>query len=78
MKIKNQNNMTYKTTSEKQQSFYNKLKALLVEYGAELTIQDFSTGWNTDEKIVVDFDYCESEGTEVIPQLVLGRFEDGR
>jgi len=60
---------------------YNELKALLVKYGAELTIEDFGKNWVSDEKIVVDFKFDESlfekENTGIIPQLVLGRWEDG-
>ncbi len=65
----------------KQQSFYNELKALLVKYDAELAIEDFGRDWSSDEKIVVDFKYDESffekENTGIIPQLVLGRYENG-
>jgi hypothetical protein len=71
----------YNSTVEKQQLFYNELKALLVKYGAELTIEDFGKNWVSDEKIVVDFKFDESlfekENTGIIPQLVLGRWEDG-
>ena len=71
----------FNSTVEKQQSFYNELKALLVKYDAELTIEDFGRNWQTDEKIVVDFKYDESffekENTGIVPQLVLGRWENG-
>lgn len=71
----------FSSTVEKQQSFYNELKALLVKYDAELTIEDFGRNWQTDEKIVVDFKYDESffekENTGIIPQLVLGHYENG-
>ncbi len=71
----------FNSTVEKQQSFYNELKGLLVKYDAELTIEDFGRNWQTDEKIVVDFKYDESffekENTGIIPQLVLGRWENG-
>lgn len=72
---------SFSSTVEKQQSFYNELKALLVKYDAELTIDDFGGNWQSDEKIVVDFKYDESffekENTGIIPQLVLGRYENG-
>ena len=71
----------FSSTVEKQQSFYNELKALLVKYDAELTIEDFGNNWQSSEKIVVDFKYDESffekENTGIIPQLVLGRYENG-
>jgi hypothetical protein len=71
----------FNSTVEKQQSFYSELKALLIKYDAELTIEDFGRNWQTDEKIVVDFKYDESffekENTGIIPQLVLGRWENG-
>ena len=71
----------FNSTVEKQQSFYSELKALLVKYDAELTIEDFGKNWQTDEKIVVDFKYDESffekENTGIVPQLVLGRWENG-
>jgi hypothetical protein len=71
----------FNSTVEKQQSFYKELKALLVKYDAELTIEDFGRNWQTDEKIVVDFNYDESffekGNTGIVPQLVLGRWENG-
>ena len=71
----------FNSTVEKQQSFYSELKALLIKYDAELTIEDFGRNWQSDEKIVVDFKYDESffekENTGIIPQLVLGRYENG-
>jgi hypothetical protein len=71
----------FNSTVEKQQSFYNELKALLVKYDAELTIEDFGRNWQSDEKIVVDFKYDESffekENTGIVPQLILGRWENG-
>ena len=71
----------FNSTVDKQQSFYSELKALLVKYDAELTIEDFGRNWQTDEKIVVDFKYDESffekENTGIVPQLVIGRYENG-
>ncbi len=71
----------FNSTVEKQQSFYNELKNLLLKYDAELTIEDFGRNWQSDEKIVVDFKYDESffekENTGIVPQLVLGRWENG-
>jgi hypothetical protein len=73
--------MAFNSTIEKQQSFYAELKALLLKYEAELSIVDFSSGYIPEEKIVVNFKYDESffakENTGIIPELVLGRLEDG-
>lgn len=75
-------NKKFLSTKDKQQHFYNELKELLLKYDSELTIEDFGTGWSCDEKIVVDFSYDESffekEGTGIVPQLVLGKYENGK
>ena len=72
----------FSSTTDKQQSFYKELKALLVKYDAELTIEDFGRNWMSDEKMVVNFKYDESffekENTGIIPDLIIGRWEDGR
>ena len=72
----------FSSTTDKQQSFYKELKALLVKYDAELIIEDFGRNWMSDEKIVVNFKYDESffekENTGIIPDLIIGRREDGR
>jgi len=65
---------------EKQQAFHKELKELLLKYKAEIAIEDVSPrAYNTDEQIVVDFDYDESlyekYNTGIIPQLILGRYE---
>ena len=66
---------------EKQQEFHKELKALLLKYQAEISIEDFGYNYSRDEKIVVDFKYEESffekYNTGIIPQLVLGYYEDG-
>jgi len=68
---------------EKQQSFHKELKELLLKYKAEITIEDVSPRvYNTDEQIVINFDYDESlyekYNTGIIPELILGRCEDYR
>lgn len=68
---------------EKQQAFHKELKELLLKYKAEITIEDVSPRvYNTDEQIVINFDYNESfyeeYNTGIIPQLILGRYEDYR
>lgn len=70
------------TPLEKQAEFHKELKRLLRKYKAEILIEDFGVGYSRDQKIVVDFDYDESlfeeHKTGVIPQLILGSYEDGR
>lgn len=69
---------------EKQQAFHKELKELLLKYKAEITIEDFSSYpyYNPEEKIVINFDHDESfwekYQTGIIPQLILGRYEDYR
>ena len=69
------------TPEERQQKFYTELKALLKKYKAEITIESFGHGYNYENEIVVDFKFDESffeeHGTGIIPQLVLGTWEDG-
>jgi hypothetical protein len=70
------------TPEQKQQTFNTELKALLVKFDAELTIENFGRNWSDDMKIVVDFNWdqkmSDTQNTGIIPQLVIGTFEDGR
>ena len=70
------------TPLEKQQNFHKELKALLAKYNAELSIERETRGYYEEQKMVVDFGYDESffekHGTGIIPQLVLGEWEDGK
>lgn len=69
------------TPIEKQQEFYSKLKALLVEYKAEISIEETFKNYYIETKIVVDFDYdefmAEQFETGIIPSLDLGKYERG-
>ena len=69
------------TPTEKQQEFHKELKLLLKKYNAEMMIEDFGRDYVRDNKIVVDFGYDESfykeYETGIIPQLILGTYEDG-
>ena len=69
------------TPEQRRQNFYTELKALLKKYKAEITIENFGRDWSDENKIVVNFKYDESffeeHGTGIIPQLVLGTWEDG-
>lgn len=66
---------------DKVEKFQKELKALLVKYDAELTIEDFGRDWSSDEKIVVNFSWDEDLANRtndgIIPDLVIGRLENG-
>jgi len=70
------------TPLEIQQQFHKELKELLLKYKAEVTIEEFGHGYITDSKMVVNFEFNESlfeeNNTGIIPQLVLGTYEDGK
>ena len=63
------------STTDKREKFLIELKELLVKYNAELSVND-------EDRLIVEFNYDESffeeEGTGIIPDLDLGRWEDGR
>lgn len=67
---------------DKVEQFKKELKSLLVKYDAELTIEDFGMNWCSDEKIVVKFSWDEDlynrTNDEIIPDWVIGRWENGR
>ena len=67
------------STIDKQQKFLIELKELLVKYNAELNVTDHNS---YEDRLVVEFNYDESffekEGTGIIPDLDLGRWEHGR
>jgi len=67
---------------ERQKEFHIELKQLLNKYKAEILIEDFGYDYVSDNKIVVDFEWDESliekYETGLTPQLILGRFEDGK
>lgn len=69
------------TAIEKQQEFYTKLKNLLKEYKAEISLEETSINYYTETKIVVDFEYdefmAEQFGSGIIPTLDLGKYERG-
>ena len=69
------------TPLDKQKEFHKELKELLKKYKAEIMIEDFGRDYVTDNKIVVDFEFDESffeeHDTSIIPQLILGTYEDG-
>ncbi len=67
---------------DKQEQFQKELKSLLAKYDAELQIENFGSGWSDDEKIVVDFawdkDLSDRVNDGIVPQWVVGRWENGR
>lgn len=71
----------FSSANEKVDQFKKELKALLIKFDAELTIEDFGKYWTTDENIVVSFNWDEGLanriGNGVVPNWVIGRFEDG-
>ncbi len=64
---------------DKVEQFQKELKSLLSKYDAELTIEDF--GYNY-EKIVVNFSWDEDLANRtndgIVPDWVVGRWENGR
>lgn len=67
--------------NDKVEQFKKELKALLVKYDAELTIEDFGENWSSDEKIVVIFnwdkDLANITNDGIVPDWVVGRWENG-
>ena len=70
------------SVEDKQQQFKTDIKALLLKYKAELTIENFGRNWSDDYKLVVDFewdkDLCDRTDNGSVPQWVIGNFEDGQ
>ena len=68
--------------NDKVEQFQKELKALLAKYDAELTIEDFGREWSPDEKIVVNFSWDEDLSNRtndgIVPDWVIGRWENGR
>ena len=70
------------SVEDKQEQFKKELKALLVKYKAELTLENFGINWSDNYKIVVDFewdrDLCDrTDSSGSVPQWVIGRWENG-
>ena len=72
----------FESGTDKKNKFYSELKALLAKYDAEIEIQDFGRDWVSDEKMVVTFNWDEDlsnrTGDGVVPQLIIGSWENGR
>lgn len=67
---------------DKVEQFKKELKELLAKYDAELTIEDFGRDWSSDEKMVVIFnwddDLANRTNDGIVPDWVVGRWENGR
>ena len=67
---------------DKRQQFMKEFRDLLIKFKAEIMIEDFGSGYNTNEKIVIDFEWDEDLSKRVesgiVEQLVIGRYENGR
>ena len=70
------------SVDDKKDKFVNELKALLVKYDAELEIEDFGYEYTIINKIVVNFkwdeDLANKTNTGIIPQIIIGTYENGR
>jgi len=70
------------SADEKVEQFKKELKALLVKFDAELIVEDLGRDCSPDEKIVVNFNWDEdlANRTEngIVPDWVIGRWENGR
>ena len=67
---------------DKVEQFKKELRELLVKYDAELAIEDFGKEWSPDEMMVVNFRYDEDLANRtndgIVPDWVVGRWENGR
>lgn len=67
---------------DKVEHFKKEFKALLAKYDAELIIEDFGRDWSPNEKIVVNFSWDEDLANRtndgIVPDWVVGRWENGR
>lgn len=65
---------------DKAEQFKKELKGLLVKYGAEIAMEDL--GWSQGEKIVVNFSWDEDLANRtndgIVPDWIIGRWENGR
>ena len=67
---------------DKVEQFKKELRELLVKYDAELAIEDFGKEWSPDEMMVVNFrwdeDLANRTSDGIVPDWVIGRWENGR
>jgi hypothetical protein len=71
----------FESGTDKKNKFHSELKALLAKYDAEIEIQEFDRDWGSDEKMVVNFSWDEDlsnrTGDGIVPQLIIGSWENG-
>jgi len=69
------------TPLEKTQNFHKELKELLKKYDAQLIIETQGRQFFEQEVVVIEFGYDESffeeYNTGIVPDLVLGSYENG-
>lgn len=58
------------TKEQKSEKFHSDLKKLLLEYDAEICLENFVSKWGAENKIVVDFN-------DFSPQIIIGNFING-
>ena len=72
----------FSSGKDKVEQFKKELSELLVKYDAELAIEDFGKEWSPDEMMVVNFrcdeDLANRTGDGIVPDWVIGRWENGR
>ena len=71
----------FSSGNDKVEQFKKELSELLVKYDAELAIEDFGKEWSPDEMMVVNFrwdeDLANRTGDGIVPDWVIGRWENG-
>ena len=72
----------YLSGNDKVEQFQKELKLLLAKYDAEIAIEDFGKEWSPDENIVINFSWDEDLANRtndgIVPDWVIGRWENGR
>jgi hypothetical protein len=72
----------FSSVDDKKDKFVNELKSLLVKYDAELELEDFGYEYTSINKIVVNFkwdeDLAKKTNSGIIPQIIIGTYENGR
>ncbi len=66
------------TPQEKQDNFKKELELLFKKYKAEMVLEQFGSGYITEEKIIIQFDFDEElfkeHNTGIVPDLVIGSY----
>ena len=76
------NKTVFLSAEDKQQQFQKELKELLVKYDATLATEYFGRNWSEEKKMVTDFgwdnDLHDKTGNGIVPQWIMGNWEDGK